>query len=208
MPCGRYYGTSTSPVGRYRYFSSQKAHKAVYLIRAKPIGSICRVLINPGWTPPEGSWASSSEARNKMLANKSRDTRPELLVRSLVHRRGLRYRISARPLPGLRRTADLVFRPTRTAVFIDGCYWHGCPNHYTEPKTNTDYWRAKITGNRQRDRQTDELLSKAGWLVLRFWEHEDPNEIAEAIATAVEGRRQEAIEHPHYSRYQNGFTSP
>jgi len=124
-----------------------------------------------------------------MLANKSRDTRPELLVRSLVHRRGLRYRISARPLPGLRRTADLVFRPTRVAVFIDGCYWHGCPTHYKEPKTNTDYWRAKIAGNRIRDRQTDELLSEAGWLVLRFWEHEDPNEIADTIAAAVKGRR-------------------
>ena len=124
-----------------------------------------------------------------MLANKSRDTRPELLVRSLVHRRGLRYRISARPLPGLRRTADLVFRPTRVAVFVDGCYWHGCPHHYKEPKTNTDYWRAKIAGNGQRDRQTDKLLSEAGWLVLRFWEHEDPNEIADAIATAVEDRR-------------------
>ena len=124
-----------------------------------------------------------------MLANKSRDTRPELLVRSLVHRRGFRYRISARPLPELRRTADLVFRPTRVAVFIDGCYWHGCPQHYKEPKTNTDYWRAKITANSQRDRQTDELLSEAGWLVLRFWEHEDPNEIADAIATAVEGRK-------------------
>jgi DNA mismatch endonuclease (patch repair protein) len=124
-----------------------------------------------------------------MLANKSRDTRPELLVRSLIHRRGLRYRVSVRPLPELRRTADLVFRPARVAIFIDGCYWHGCPNHYKEPKTNTDYWRAKITGNGQRDRQTDELLSEAGWLVLRFWEHEDPNEIADAIATAVERRR-------------------
>ena len=124
-----------------------------------------------------------------MLANKSRDTRPELLVRSLVHRRGFRYRISARPLPELRRTADLVFRPTRVAVFIDGCYWHGCPQHYKEPKTNTDYWRAKITANSQRDRQTDELLSEASWLVLRFWEHEDPNEVADAIAAAVKGRR-------------------
>ena len=74
-------------------------------------------------------------------------------------------------------------------MFIDGCYWHGCPTHYKEPKTNTDYWRAKIAGNRIRDRQTDELLSEAGWLVLRFWEHEDPNEITDAIAAAVEGRR-------------------
>ncbi len=120
-----------------------------------------------------------------MLANKSRDTRPEILVRSLAHRRGLRYRTSARPLPELRRTADLVFRPTKVAVFIDGCYWHGCPTHYKEPKTNTDYWRAKITGNRTRDHQTDELLSEAGWLVLRFWEHEEK---LASCSSAVEER--------------------
>ena len=149
----------------------------------------------PAWTAPKGSWASDEATRRKMVGNRSRDTKPELLVRSLVHGRGLRYRVAQRPLPGLRRTADLVFRPTRVAVFVDGCYWHGCPQHYKEPKTNTDYWRAKIAGNGQRDRQTDELLFEAGWLVLRFWEHEDPNEIAGAIANAVGGRRQEAIEH-------------
>ena len=143
----------------------------------------------PAWPAPKGSWASDDATRRKMVGNRSRDTKSELLVRSLVHGRGLRYRVAQRPLPGLRRTADLVFRPTRVAVFVDGCYWHGCPKHYKEPKTNTDYWRAKIAGNGQRDRQTDELLSEAGWLVLRFWEHEDPNEIADAIATAVEGRK-------------------
>ena len=153
------------------------------------MGSICRVPIKSDWTPPEGSWASSSEARNKMLANKSRDTRPELIVRSLVHRRGLRYRISARPLPRLRRTADLVFRPTRVAVFIDGCYWHGCPQHYTEPKTNAEYWREKIDRNKGRDRETDDLLVAAGWTVLRFWEHDDPETVAAAIERSVRLRR-------------------
>lgn len=97
----------------------------------------------PDWVAPEGSWASSAEARNKMLANRSRDTKPELLVRSLVHRRGLRYRTSQRPLPELRRTADLIFRKVRVAVFIDGCYWHGCPEHYRRPRTNLSYWSEK-----------------------------------------------------------------
>ena len=152
------------------------------------MGSICRVPINPDWTPPEGSWASSSEARNKMLANKSRDTRPELLVRSLAHRRGLRYRVSARPLPELRRTADLVFRPARVAVFIDGCYWHGCPKHYTEPKTNTEYWREKINRNKARDTETDDHLAAAGWAVLRFWEHDDPSLVSDAISLTVTER--------------------
>ena len=124
-----------------------------------------------------------------MVGNRNRDTKPELRVRSLLHKRGLRYRVNQGPLPELRRTADIVFRKARVAVFIDGCFWHGCPQHYKEPKTNTDYWRAKIAGNGQRDRQTDELLFEAGWLVLRFWEHEDPNEIADAIITAVEERR-------------------
>ena len=83
----------------------------------------------PAWTAPKGSWASDEATRRKMVGNRSRDTKPELLVRSLVHGRGLRYRVAQRPLPGLRRTADLVFRPTRVAVFVDGCYWHGCPTN-------------------------------------------------------------------------------
>jgi len=124
-----------------------------------------------------------------MLANKRRDTRPELLVRSLVHRRGLRYRVDERPLPDLRRRADLVFRQAKIAVFIDGCYWHGCPEHYREPSTNSDYWRDKIEGNRRRDQDTNELLAQAGWEVLRFWEHEDENEVANTVCAAVDSKR-------------------
>lgn len=124
-----------------------------------------------------------------MQGNRSRDTKPETRVRSLVHGSGLRYRVAQRPLPGLRRTADLVFRPTQVAVFIDGCYWHGCPEHYKTPKTNSDYWKVKIARNRERDRETDELLAEAGWLVLRYWEHDPADEVATAIEEAVRCRR-------------------
>ena len=137
------------------------------------------------WSAPEGSWASSEATRKKMRGNRSRDTSPELRVRSLVHRRGLRYRVAQRPIPTLRRTADLVFRRAKVAVNVDGCFWHGCEQHYKEPKTNTEYWRSKIEGNRRRDRETDELLAAEGWQVLRFWEHEDPQDVAEAIERSV-----------------------
>ena len=124
-----------------------------------------------------------------MLGNRSRDTRPEIAIRSLVHASGLRYRVAAKPLPGMRRTADLLFRPTRVAVFVDGCFWHGCPEHFVPPKTNPEYWDKKIGGNVGRDRDTDLRLSAEGWLVLRFWAHEDPAACAQAIQQAVGDRR-------------------
>ncbi|MEV1043779.1 very short patch repair endonuclease [Streptomyces sp. NPDC049916] len=124
-----------------------------------------------------------------MQAIRSRDTQPERLIRRLVHAQGLRYRVAAKPLPDLRRTADLVFRPVRVAVFIDGCYWHGCPEHYVSPKTNAGYWSEKVARNVARDRDTDERLSQAGWTVLRFWEHESPDMCADKIARTVEGIR-------------------
>jgi DNA mismatch endonuclease (patch repair protein) len=137
------------------------------------------------WARPMGSWASSAARRRNMQAIRSRDTRPELLIRQLVHAQGLRYRVAAKPLPGLRRTADMVFRPARVAVFVDGCYWHGCPEHYVPPKTNSGYWSNKVAGNVARDRDTDRRLSDAGWTVLRFWEHESPDACALQIAAVV-----------------------
>ena len=95
------------------------------------------------------SWASSEATRKSMRGNRSRDTRAELAVRRLVHAAGLRYRVNERPLPESRRTADLVFTGRRIAVFIDGCYWHGCPEHYTAPKTNAVFWREKMLRNRE-----------------------------------------------------------
>ena len=109
-----------------------------------------------------------------MRGNRGRDTRPELALRSAVHALGLRYRVNVRPVPGLRCTADLVFTRAKVSVFLDGCFWHGCPTHGTWPKTNSDWWREKIEANRSRDRDTDRKLRVAGWKVLRFWEHVDP----------------------------------
>ncbi len=127
-----------------------------------------------------------------MQAIRSRDTKPERLIRKLVHAQGLRYRVAARPLPDLRRTADMVFRPVKVAVFIDGCYWHGCPEHYVPPKTNSGYWSEKVLRNVERDRDTDRRLEEAGWLVLRFWEHESSATCADQIASAVSRRRASA----------------
>jgi DNA mismatch endonuclease (patch repair protein) len=134
------------------------------------------------------SWASSDRARNVMRGNRSRNTMPELAVRSAVHRRGLRYRVSARPLPYLRRSADLVFTTAKVAVFIDGCYWHGCPQHYVPAKTNIAYWSEKIERNRSRDADTDSRLIAQGWLPLRIWAHVGPEQAAELVAQAVTER--------------------
>jgi DNA mismatch endonuclease (patch repair protein) len=125
-----------------------------------------------------------------MRANRRRDSRPEMAVRSAVHRRGLRYRVDAQPLQDLRRRADLVFVSARVAVFVDGCFWHGCPSHGTSPATNSEYWTEKIGGNKRRDLDTDARLADAGWLSLRFWEHDDPTQAAERIASVVRARRE------------------
>lgn len=141
------------------------------------------------WTPPAGSWASSAARRRNMQAIKSRDTKPERLIRQLVHASGLRYRVAAKPLPNLRRTADMVFRPAKVAVFIDGCYWHGCPEHYVAPRTNPGYWSDKVARNVARDRDTDQQLKAAGWIVLRFWEHQESDRCAVEIVDTVRDRR-------------------
>ena len=123
-----------------------------------------------------------------MRSNRSRDTKPELALRSAVHAAGLRYRVAVRPVPNLRRTADLVFRSARVAVFVDGCFWHGCPTHHTKASANADYWAQKVEKNMQRDRDTDERLAAAGWLPVRVWEHEDPVEAGQRIAQVVRER--------------------
>jgi DNA mismatch endonuclease (patch repair protein) len=124
-----------------------------------------------------------------MQGNRSRDTAPELMLRRLLHAVGLRYRVAARPVREVRRTADLVFGPTKVAVFVDGCFWHQCPDHGTVPKSNIDYWGPKLARNVERDRETDELLSDAGWHVVRVWEHEDPGQAARRIERLVRRRR-------------------
>lgn len=113
-----------------------------------------------------------------MRSNKGRDTRPELALRRAVHAGGLRYQVSKRPIRQVRRTADMVFTRVRLAVFMDGCFWHVCPIHHTEPETNAAFWTAKHAANQARDLETTRILEEAGWTVLRVWEHEDPIEAA------------------------------
>lgn len=131
------------------------------------------------------SWASSDGSRRSMQGNKGSGTTLELRVRSLVHSRGLRYRVNHRPEKALRRTADLVFTRARVVVMLDGCYWHRCPEHATWPKRNPDWWEAKFRRTIERDAETNRLLEGAGWTVLRFWEHDEPELIADQIEKAV-----------------------
>lgn len=142
--------------------------------------------------------ASSPGIRRRMQATPRRDTPCELAVRSAVHALGLRFRVDW-PLPGKRRRADLAFVGAQVAVFIDGCFWHGCPKHATWPKANAQWWRDKIEANIRRDRDTDIVLRKSGWRVLRFWEHEDSMRAARAIQRVVRMRRQAPFASPTQS---------
>lgn len=133
----------------------------------------------------EASWASSEAVRRSMRGNVGRDTKPELLVRRALFRRGLRFRVDYRLAPPARTRADVVFTRARVAVFIDGCFWHGCPVHATTPKSNTAYWVPKLEANRVRDAATTALLTDRGWTVLRFWEHEEASAVADTVEGAV-----------------------
>jgi DNA mismatch endonuclease, patch repair protein len=133
------------------------------------------------------SWASSAAVRAVMQGNKGRDTKPELALRSAVHALGLRYRVGLRPVPQIRRTADIVFTRAKVAVFLDGCFWHGCPDHHRPAKKNSEFWDAKIKGTIARDANTDGRLSDEGWRVIRIWEHEDPATAATRIKCIVSG---------------------
>lgn len=110
-----------------------------------------------------------------MELQKRRDTKPEVVLRRILHAKGFRFRV-AYPIPGIpRRTVDIAFPGRRIAVFVDGCFWHACPEHGVAPKNNADWWAAKLESNRLRDQETTHLLTDLGWTVLRVWEHEVPN---------------------------------
>ena len=112
-------------------------------------------------------------------------TAPELAIRKLLHAAGFRYRVNHLVLPKLRRRADIAFTRAKLAVFVDGCFWHECPDHATYPKANAEWWREKLARNVTRDRETDRLLNEAGWIVVRVWEHENPTDAAERIVTSL-----------------------
>ncbi|GAB3351804.1 MULTISPECIES: very short patch repair endonuclease [Amycolatopsis] len=132
---------------------------------------------------------TTSAVSARMSRQKSRNTGIEMALRKILHAAGYRYRVHRRPVKGVRREADLVFGPARVAVFVDGCFWHGCPEHGTWPKNNADYWRTKIETNRRRDANTDALLLEAGWLSVRIWEHEATDVAASRVIETVKERR-------------------
>ncbi|MFD5035587.1 very short patch repair endonuclease [Streptomyces sp. NPDC058378] len=132
---------------------------------------------------------SSPGVSARMSRQARRDTKPEVAVRRLLHAAGYRFRVNARVPDMPRRTIDIAFTRAKVAVMIDGCFWHGCPVHATQPKSNAEWWREKLDRNMARDRETTEHLAAAGWTVLRFWEHEAPDGAAELVAAAVEQER-------------------
>jgi DNA mismatch endonuclease (patch repair protein) len=132
--------------------------------------------------------ASTEAVSRRMSAQARRDTECELKLRSALHRQGMRFFVHRRPVPSIRRQADLVFPRARVAVFVDGCFWHGCPEHGTWPKANAEWWRAKIEGNRKRDADTDARLVEAGWTPIRIWEHERPDHAASRIEQILHKR--------------------
>lgn len=124
-----------------------------------------------------------------MRANRRADTRPERALRSVLHGSGLRYRTDHPVIVGGRKIrADVVFTRARVAVFVDGCFWHSCPEHGTTPRTNVEYWVPKLQRNVHRDATTQAALEAEGWLVVRVWEHESPLVAAERVATTVASR--------------------
>jgi DNA mismatch endonuclease (patch repair protein) len=132
--------------------------------------------------------AVSKETSKRMRSVRQRDTSIEVPIRSLLHRTGYRFRIDQAPVVGLRRRADIIFTSAKVAVFIDGCFWHGCPQHGTWPKNNREFWQTKIEQNRLRDRDTNLKLRSHGWLPLRFWGHESPDVVVRLIAESLKAR--------------------
>lgn len=124
-----------------------------------------------------------------MQGNRKRDTKPELRLRRWLHAAGFRYRVAV-PIRTPHRLVrpDIVFTRARLAVFVDGCFWHGCPTHGVQPRTHVDYWTAKLTGNVERDRRVDAALVEDGWTVLRCWEHDDPAIIGARVAAVLASR--------------------
>jgi DNA mismatch endonuclease (patch repair protein) len=137
-----------------------------------------------GRIPP----ASSDDALRRMKLQQRRDTKPEMALRRELHRRGFRYRVDVSPVAGLRRRADIIFTSARVAVFVHGCFWHGCPDHGTKPKANAEWWAEKLERNISRDVDTRQQVEAAGWAVVEMWEHEDPIDVADKLALLIRSR--------------------
>ncbi|MFF5895758.1 very short patch repair endonuclease [Streptomyces argenteolus] len=132
---------------------------------------------------------SSDSVTARMRRQARRDTAPEVAVRKLLHASGYRYRLNERVPHMRRRTIDIAFGSAKVAVFMDGCFWHGCPDHATQPKSNSEWWREKLDRNMARDTETTAHLIAEGWTVLRFWEHESAERVAEQVRQTVDRER-------------------
>lgn len=131
-------------------------------------------------------WASSAAARNVMRANRKRDTGPELHIRRALHALGFRFNVARRPWGRGSPVVDILFPRKRLAIFVDGCFWHGCSVHYAVPRVNTLYWKPKIERNRKRDAEDECVLRSAGWTVVRIWEHESTEVAVARIVETVQ----------------------
>lgn len=146
------------------------------------------IMSSPDVSPPApASLASSAGRRRNMQAIRRRDTKPELVLRSALHRAGYRYRCDLRiDLPEARVRPDIVFTRKRVAVFVDGCFWHSCPEHGSRPSVNQSYWSPKLARNAERDERNTRMLTEAGWVVIRIWEHENVESGMARIVLALE----------------------
>lgn len=117
-----------------------------------------------------------------------RDTGLEVAIRKCLHRSGLRFRVDYRPEKSLRCRGDIVFTRLKVIVFVDGCFWHGCPLHATLPVNNAEWWREKLASNVERDRRNTRALEALGWIVIRVWEHETIESAVTRIRAAIAGR--------------------
>lgn len=130
-------------------------------------------------------------AHNRMKSVRRTGTKAELLLQQALDSMGFKYKVNASVIPNSTRKADIIFLKEKIVVFVDGCFWHGCPLHGTKAKANAEFWYLKIKANKRRDKDTNRKLEKEGWLVIRVWEHEDPKEAAAKIADLVREKRKQ-----------------
>lgn len=140
---------------------------------------VTSVLAEPAPVPDE-------ESRERMKRQPRKGTKPETVLFEGLVARGLNFERNVKPVEGLRREADGCLPSVKIAVFVDGCFWHGCPEHQVIPRSNRDYWVPKLRRNIDRDRGVDEVLTDAGWQVIRIWEHEDAEEAGNRVERAIQ----------------------
>lgn len=133
--------------------------------------------------------AGSAAVSRSMSRNGRHGTRPEMDLRRALFRRGLRFRVDTRPVVGLNRRADVVLPGDRVAIYMHGCFWHGCVLHYRRPRSHSHYWATRLEEARARDMDTERTLREKGWVVVTVWEHEDISEAADRIVATVRALR-------------------